>query len=215
MRALLVLANSLVELGRLQIQYLNASIFSERWFLFLCTTAGFLVAVVPNTLDQRVLRWYFRITACFACVLFMIYWIWFPIASRDHLQPTSGSLATSTAGLLGFCSGLGSSTATTHPSIWQKRPTRQVRSLQKACGQAHCPRGYYPYQRSSSSYFCIRNFDAIVNGTYANNFVELCLQALGPKGATTVLILCWLDSTCGTIICILSAQRVLPQAFHK
>jgi hypothetical protein len=152
MRALLVLANSLVELGRLQIQYPNASIFSERWFLFLCTTAGFLVAVVPNTLDQRVLRWYFRITACFACLLFMIYWIWFPIASRDHLQPTSGSLATSTAGLLGFCSRLGSSTATTHPPIWQKRPTRQVRSLQKACGQAHWPPGYYPYQRSSSSY---------------------------------------------------------------
>jgi amino acid transporter len=56
--------------------------------------------------------------------------------------------------------------------------------------------------------FCIRNFDAIVNGTYANNFTELCLQALSPKGATTVLILCWLDSTCSTTICILSAQRV-------
>ena len=38
--------------------------------------------------------------------------------------------------------------------------------------------------------FCIRDFDTIVNGTYANNFAELCLQTLGPKGATTVLILC-------------------------
>lgn len=56
--------------------------------------------------------------------------------------------------------------------------------------------------------FCICDSDAIVNGTYANNFAELRLQALGPKGATTVLTLCWLDSTCGTIICILSAQRV-------
>src|SRR5271156_5585788 len=56
--------------------------------------------------------------------------------------------------------------------------------------------------------FCIRDFDTIVNGTYANNFAELCPQAPDPKGATTVLILCWLDSTCGTIICILSTQRM-------
>ena len=54
--------------------------------------------------------------------------------------------------------------------------------------------------------FCIRDFDTIVNGTYANNFAELCLQTLGPKGATTAFILCWPESTCGIITCILSAQ---------
>jgi hypothetical protein len=42
-----------------------------------------------------------------------------------------------TAGLLRFYLGPGISTAPTHPSVWQKRPTRQVKSLQKACGQAH------------------------------------------------------------------------------
>ena len=70
--------------------YPNVSILSERWFLLVYTTAGSLVAVVPNILDQRVLRWYFRITVCSACVLFMIYRISFPIASRGHLQPASG-----------------------------------------------------------------------------------------------------------------------------
>jgi amino acid transporter len=62
--------------------------------------------------------------------------------------------------------------------------------------------------------FCIRDFNAIANGTYANKFAELCLQALGPKGATAVLILCWLDGTCGTITCILSAQRVTYAISH-
>jgi len=56
--------------------------------------------------------------------------------------------------------------------------------------------------------FCIRDFMAIVNSSYANNFAELALQALGPRGAVLVCVLCWLDGTCSTMICILSAQRV-------
>lgn len=47
--------------------------------------------------------------------------------------------------------------------------------------------------------FCIQDFDGIISATYSNNFAEYLIQIVGPKGATTLLSILWIDSTVGWI----------------
>jgi amino acid transporter len=54
----------------------------------------------------------------------------------------------------------------------------------------------------------MHDFMAVAGGSYGNNFAEILLQIVGKNGTMTLCILCWLDGTCCTTICILSAQRV-------
>lgn len=56
--------------------------------------------------------------------------------------------------------------------------------------------------------FCMQNFDGIIAGTYANNWAEYLVQLVGPNGAVAILSLLWVDSTCATASCFMSAQRV-------
>ena len=56
--------------------------------------------------------------------------------------------------------------------------------------------------------FCLQDFDGIVNATYANNWAEYLVQLVGPRGACAILSLLWIDSTCATASCFMSAQRV-------
>jgi amino acid transporter len=56
--------------------------------------------------------------------------------------------------------------------------------------------------------YCIQDFDAIVAATYSNNYAEYLLQLLGHDGTIAILILLWLDGTCATASCMMSAQRV-------
>jgi amino acid transporter len=56
--------------------------------------------------------------------------------------------------------------------------------------------------------FCIQDFEGIISGTYANNWAEYLVQLVGPNGAVAILSLLWVDSTCATASCFMSAQRV-------
>jgi len=56
--------------------------------------------------------------------------------------------------------------------------------------------------------FCIQDFEGIIAGTYANNWAEYLVQLVGPNGAVAILSLLWVDSTCATASCFMSAQRV-------
>lgn len=56
--------------------------------------------------------------------------------------------------------------------------------------------------------FCIQDFDGIINATYSNNWAEYLVQLIGENGAVAILSLLWVDSTCATASCFLSAQRV-------
>lgn len=56
--------------------------------------------------------------------------------------------------------------------------------------------------------FCIQDFDGIISGTYANNWAEYLIQLVGENGAVAILSLLWVDSTCATASCFMSAQRV-------
>jgi amino acid transporter len=56
--------------------------------------------------------------------------------------------------------------------------------------------------------FCLQDFDGIVSATYANNWGENLVQVVGNKGAVGILSMLWVDPTCATASCLLSAQRV-------
>jgi amino acid transporter len=56
--------------------------------------------------------------------------------------------------------------------------------------------------------FCLQDFEGIISATYSNNWAEYLIQLLGKNGAVTILSLLWVDSTCATASCIMSAQRV-------
>lgn len=54
----------------------------------------------------------------------------------------------------------------------------------------------------------MQDFEGIVSATYANNWAEYLVQVIGPKGAVAILSMLWVDSTCATASCFMSAQRV-------
>lgn len=56
--------------------------------------------------------------------------------------------------------------------------------------------------------YCIQDFESLISATYANNWAEFLKQVVGPRGATAILIMNWIDCTCATAAVILSAQRV-------
>lgn len=54
----------------------------------------------------------------------------------------------------------------------------------------------------------MQDFDGIVSADYSNNWAEYLIQLLGENAAVAVLVVLWIDSTCATTSCFLSAQRV-------
>lgn len=56
--------------------------------------------------------------------------------------------------------------------------------------------------------FCIQDFDRIISAKYSNNWAEFLVQLLGKRGAIAILSLLWVDSTCATASCFMSAQRI-------
>jgi amino acid transporter len=67
--------------------------------------------------------------------------------------------------------------------------------------------------------FCLQDFDGIVNAAYTNNWAEYLVQLIGPNGAVAILCILWVDSTCATASCFMSAQvrracyLMLPSSF--
>lgn len=56
--------------------------------------------------------------------------------------------------------------------------------------------------------FCMQDFDGIISADYSNNWAEYLIQLLGEDAAVGVLVILWIDSTCATASCFMSAQRV-------
>lgn len=56
--------------------------------------------------------------------------------------------------------------------------------------------------------FCMQDFDGIISAGYSNNWAEYLIQLLGENAAVAVLVILWIDSTCATASCFMSAQRV-------
>lgn len=56
--------------------------------------------------------------------------------------------------------------------------------------------------------YCLQDFDGIISAAYQNNWAEYLVQLIGENGAVAILSILWVDSTCATASCFLSAQRV-------
>lgn len=55
----------------------------------------------------------------------------------------------------------------------------------------------------------MQDFDGIISAGYTNNWAAYLIQLLGSeRAAVAVLVILWVDSTCATASCFLSAQRV-------
>jgi len=176
-----------------------------------------------HDISQNMLRYFFRITVLSACVLFGIYWLWYPIASCGHFQPASGVFQNFYNGINygpmqqasdAYCWVIGILFG-----AWQFYGyDASVHLAEETNGASEVvARGMWTGTLATwllsiptliLLLCCVRDFMAMANSSYANSFAELALQALGPQGAIVVCVLCWIDGTCCTMICILSAQRV-------
>jgi hypothetical protein len=145
-------------ISALEIQYPDTEVLTKGWFAWLLTSIGMFFAMAPNVINQKVLQWYFRFAIVIFHVLVVMYWIWFPIkaAQTGGFQSGSGVFkhfynginlgeeskrVMRTAGSSPSSSGPGSSTATTPPCIWLKKPMKPARSSQRGCGCPPSPPG--------------------------------------------------------------------------
>lgn len=190
---------------------------------WLLTSIGMLFAVAPNIYNQRVLQWYFRVATTVFFSLLIIYYIWIPIAvsgkfrpSRDVFQhfynginegeakQASNGYCWVIAVLYGAWVFYGYDAAAHLSEETQGASVNVAKSMWMATMSAWV----LSIPTLILILFSIQDFDAIVNGSYANNWAEFLVQTIGSKGATAILSLLWIDSTCATASCFMSAQRV-------
>lgn len=208
------------------IKYPGATILSKGWFSWLLTSIGMIFAMLPNIHSPKLLQYYFRFAIFIFFSLFFMYWIWFPIRASS----SSHHFASSHDVFFHFYNGinLGTSTQASDGYCWiisvlfgawvfygyDASAHLAEETLQASTTVA---RGMWTATFSGwllsvptliLILFCVQDFDGIITGTYANNWAEYLVQIVGPNGAVAILCLLWVDSTCATASCFMSAQRV-------
>jgi len=212
-------------ISALQVHYSDSAVISTGWFHWLLTSIGLVIALVPNVISQRVLQWYLRFAVFMFYFILLIYWIWFPIRAHQTggFQSGAGVFKHFYNGIndgpekqasdaycwivsvlfgawvfYGFDSSVHIAEETHEASVvvakgmWMSTLTGWLVSVPTLI----------------IILFCIQDFDGINAATYANNFAEYLVQLVGPAGATAILVLLWVDGTCCTASCFMSAQRI-------
>lgn len=210
-------------LSALEIKYPNASVLTEGWFAWLLTSIGMLVAMARNIYNPKVLQWYFRFAIAIFFTLFLLYWIWFPIKASGHFQSTHGALGNFYNGINEGTTQQASDSYCWIISIlfgaWVFYGYDTSAHLAEETLQASEVVAKGMYISTFSAWFlsvptlvlilfCLQDFEGIISATYTNNWAEYLVQVVGPNGAVAILSLLWVDSTCATASCIMSAQRV-------
>ncbi|KAH8816794.1 amino acid or gaba permease [Xylogone sp. PMI_703] len=212
-------------LSALEINYPDATILEKGWFAWLLTSIGMLFAMAPNVISQRVLQLYFRFAIVIFHILVLMYWIWFPIeASRK------GGFQSSDGVFKHFYNGInfGEKQQASDAYCWiisilfaawvfygydasvhLAEETNHASSVvSKGMWTSTISAWLMSVPTLVIILFCIQDFEGIIDGSYANNWAAYLVQLVGPKGATAILSLLWVDSTCATASCFMSAQRV-------
>lgn len=182
-------------------------------------------AMAPNIVNQRVLQWYFRFAVVIFHVLLVIYWIWFPVAAAQKGGFQSGHDV-----FQYFYNGinLGEKKQASDPYCWiisilfgawvfygydasvhlaeETHDASEV--VAKGMWRATLSAWVMSVPTLILILFCMQDFEGIIDGTFANNWAEYLVQLVGPSGAVALLSLLWVDSTCATASCFMSAQRV-------
>ncbi|KAH8780967.1 amino acid or gaba permease, partial [Diaporthe sp. PMI_573] len=208
-------------LSALEIKYPNSSVIRQGWFSWLVTTLGLVLAMLPNIISQRVLKLYFRFAMVIFFVLFAFYWIWFPIKAAGRFQSGSGVFNKFYNGI-----NLGPEKQASDAYTWTIGILFGAWDFYGYDASAHLAEETHEAAENVAKgmwagtlcswllstliiiLFCMQDFDGIVSATYSNNWAEYLVQLVGEDGAVFLLVLVWLDSTCATATCFLSAQRV-------
>ncbi|RCI16332.1 hypothetical protein L249_3164 [Ophiocordyceps polyrhachis-furcata BCC 54312] len=207
----------------LEINFPDAVHLRQGWFQFLVTLSGLLIALVPNITSQRLLQLYFRFAIAVFFVLFIIFWTWFPIGARGHFQPPDfvfrkfhngvdqGPVQQASDAYCWLISLLF--------GAWEFGGYDAGAHLAEETRNAGTTvaRGMWLSTFSTAALsiptlvlilFCIQDFDALIAAPYANNWAQFLVDVVGRRGATAILVISWIDCTCSTTACLLSAQRV-------
>lgn len=209
-------------LSALAIQYPDAEILTKGWFSWILTSLGVGLATIPNIWNQTVLKWTLRGTFVSFLTLFCIYWIWIPYATRGRFRdasilttfynginesdpPQASNSYCWVVGILfgawefyGYDTSVHVSEETQHASV------NVARGMWLGTLATWC----LSVPTLILFLLCIQDLEGIINGGFANNFAEFLIQTVGRKGATAILVLCFIDSTCACTACVVSAQRV-------
>ncbi|EMC98546.1 hypothetical protein BAUCODRAFT_147061 [Baudoinia panamericana UAMH 10762] len=209
----------------IEIAYPNAEIVSKGWFAWLLTAIGMFVAMAPNVISQRVLRLYFRFATLSFFTLFLLYWIWFPIAAakRGHFQSADGVFKHFYNGI-----NIGEQKQASDAYTWvigvlfgawvffgydaSAHLAEETHNASAVVAKGMWTSTLSGWVLSVPTVvvvlFCMQDFDSIISATYTNNWAEYMVQLIGPRGAIAIFSILWIDSTCCTAACFLSAQRV-------
>ena len=190
------------------------------------TSIGMLFAMAPNIWSPRLLQIYFRFAIFIFYTLFILYWIWFPVraATGDrHFNSSHGVFDLFYNGINLGTEKTASDGYTWIVSIlfgaWVFYGYDASAHLAEETKQASTVVAKGMYIGTLTSWllsiptliiilFCMQDFDGIVSATYTNNWAEYLVQLVGKRGAVAILSILWVDSTCATASCFLSAQRV-------
>jgi amino acid transporter len=210
----------------LQIKYPDSTVLTKGWFLWLLTSIGMLFAVIPNVWNPRLLQYYFRFAIVIFFSLFAMYWVWFPIAAA-----TGGRHFNTRAGVFdNFYNGinLGPTKQASDSYCWlvsilfgawvfygydaSAHLAEETLQASTVVAKGMWISTFSAWLLSVPTLiiilFCMQDFEGIISALYVNNWAEYLVQLLGENGAVAILALLWVDSTCATASCFLSAQRV-------
>lgn len=210
----------------LQIKYPDATVLTKGWFLWLLTSIGMLFAVIPNVWNPRLLQYYFRFAIMIFFSLFAMYWVWFPIAAATgdrHFNTRSGVFDLFYNGI-----NLGETKQASDSYCWlvsilfgawvfygydaSAHLAEETLQASTVVAKGMWVSTFSAWLLSVPTLiiilFCMQDFEGIVAAAYVNNWAEYLVQLVGENGAVAILSLLWVDSTCATASCFLSAQRV-------
>ncbi|PFH62472.1 hypothetical protein XA68_13374 [Ophiocordyceps unilateralis] len=210
-------------ISALEINFPETAYLRQGWFQLLATLCGLLIALLPNVTSQRLLQLYFRFAIAMFFVLFFVFWIWFPISVQGRFQSpefvfkkfyngvnqgSSQQASDSYCWMISLLFGaweFGGYDAAAHLAEETRHASKTV------------ARGMWLSTVSTTILsiptvvlilFCIQDFEALISAHYANNWAQFLVDVVGRRGATAILVMSWIDCTCSTAACLLSAQRV-------
>ncbi|KAI9737559.1 MAG: hypothetical protein M1834_009714 [Cirrosporium novae-zelandiae] len=210
-------------LSALEIKYPESEVLYQGWFSWLLTSIGMLFAMAPNIISQRVLQWYFRFAIFIFFTLFALYWTWFPAMASGHFQTSAGVFDRFYNGINFGPEKQASDSYTWVVGVlfgaWVFYGYDASAHLAEETHEASTVVAKGMWMSTLSSWllsvptliivlFCMQDFDKIISASYSNNWAEYLVQLIGKNGAVAILSILWVDSTCATASCFMSAQRV-------
>ncbi|KAH8892570.1 amino acid or gaba permease [Thozetella sp. PMI_491] len=183
-------------LSALQVRYPDSEVLSQGWFAWLLTAIGMIFAMAPNIISQRASGNFQTRDGVFNN-------FYNGINLGDEIQ-ASDSYCRIIGVLFGAWVFYGYD-ASAHLAEETKDASEVVA---KGMWMSTLSSWLLSVPTLIIILFSMQDFDGVIAGTYTNNWAEYLVQLVGENGAIAVLSILWVDSTCATASCFMSAQRV-------